>query len=64
MLAVFALFTSVIGGFGAYTYWKTLIVTYSILTLMCLAFHIYIIFLFSGATSNTKIYMARSWWDK
>jgi len=64
MLAVFALFTSVIGGFGAYTYWKTLIVTYSILALMCLAFHIYIIFLFSSATSNTKIHMARSWWDK
>jgi len=64
MLAVFALFTSVIGGFGAYTYWKTLIVTYSILTLMCLAFHIYIISLISSASNHTEIYMARSWWDK
>jgi len=64
MLAVFAIFTSIIGGFGAYTYWKTLIVTYSILTLMCLAFHVYVISLFSSASSNSQLYMARSWWDK
>jgi len=64
MLAVFAIFTCIIGGFGAYTNWKTLIVTFSILSLMCLSFHIYIVFTIRSVINNSSIHMARSWWDR
>ncbi|ORX59097.1 hypothetical protein BCR36DRAFT_316933 [Piromyces finnis] len=63
MLAVFAIFTSVIGGFGAFTHWKTLIVTFSILSLMCLSFHAYITYIFYHAADSSTIHMARAWWD-
>jgi len=63
MLAVFAIFTSIVGGFGAYTHWKTLIVTFSILSLMCMSFQIYITYIFHHCSSTSKIHMARAWWD-
>jgi len=63
MLAVFTMFTSVIGGFGAYTRWKTLIVTYSILSLMCLTFHGYIVYSVKDVSSNAFRDMSRAWWD-
>ncbi|KAG4081523.1 hypothetical protein H8356DRAFT_1402969 [Neocallimastix lanati (nom. inval.)] len=63
MCAIFSIFTSVIGGFGAYTRWKTLIVTFSILSLMCLAFNSYIVFTVMDVQKNAFRDMARAWWD-
>jgi len=63
ILSIFVIFIAFAGYSGAYTNWKPIILTFSVLTSMALLGHLYVAKKFLDAVRFTERDMAISWWD-
>jgi len=63
ILSFFVIFIAFTGYSGAYTNWKPIILTFSVLASMALLGHLYVAKKLLDATRFTQRDMAISWWD-
>jgi len=63
ILSIFVIFVSITGYAGAYTNWKPIILTFSVLVSMGLLGHLYVAKKCLDAVRFTERDMAISWWD-